>query len=440
MRKLRITARVFLVLLFALATGASPLFAQVKSSAITGTVTDQTGAVVPNAAITVTEQATNVSTTAQSNDKGEYNVPYLPIGKYTLTVTATGFSTYKKTDINLAGDTTVRADVPMAIGTATSSIEVTANALAIQTENATVSDAVSSATITNQTNINGNSLYFATLESGVVGDPQQLASTSLGVGYLDRRNMSGMRINGGEIGSNDIQLDGISIQGAAWHETAVLPNPDALAEVRVTSNNFTADTGMAQGVVSQTTKNGTNEFHGDLNFMMRNEDLNANSFSNNHQGIVRPKYRLLQGGGAIGGPVIIPKLYNGRDKLFFFASFLRLTHSSSTTFQATVPTLLERVGDFSQTQIKGNSGAAANVNIYNPFTATLVPGSTTQYQRTQYAGNKVTGASPYGLAILGGYPVPNATYNGGPALAAGGGQDYTHVNNYEYVGISPEDP
>jgi hypothetical protein len=438
MRKIRISARVLLVLLLALATEARPLFAQVKSSAITGTVTDTTGAVVPNAAITVTEQETNVSTTAQSNDKGEYSVPYLPIGKYTLSVTATGFSTYKKTDINLAGATTVRADVPMAIGSTTSSIEVTANALAIQTENATVSDAVSSATITNQANINGNSLYFATLESGVVGDPQQLASTSLGVGYADRRNMSGMRINGGEIGSNDIQLDGISIQGAAWHETAVLPNADALAEVRVTTSAFTADTGMAQGVVSQTTKNGTNQFHGDLNFMMRNEDLNANSFSNKHQGIARPTYRLLQGGGSVGGPVIIPKLYNGRDKLFFFGSFLRLTHSNSTYFQGTVPTLLERVGDFSQTQIKGNSGAATNVNIYNPFTATLVPGSTTQYVRSQYAGNKVTNASPYGLAILQGYPVPNATYAGGPALAAGGGQDYTHVNNFAYNYVSPE--
>src|SRR5258707_15684105 len=109
MRKLRITARVCLVLLLAIATEARPLFAQVKSSAITGTVTDATGAVVPNAAIAVTEQATNVSTTAQSNDKGEYSVPYLPLGKYTLSVTATGFSTYRKTDINLAGNTTVRA-------------------------------------------------------------------------------------------------------------------------------------------------------------------------------------------------------------------------------------------------------------------------------------------------------------------------------------------
>ena len=239
MRQLIITARVLLVLLLVLATPASRIFAQVKSSAITGTVTDKTGAVVPNATITVTEQATNTSTSAQTTSKGEFSVPYLSLGRYTLTVTAAGFETYRKTDINLAGDTTVREDIPMSVGATTMSVDVKADALAVQTENATVSDAVGADTITNQANINGNSLYFATLESGVVGDPQQLASTALGVGYADRRNMSGMRINGGEIGSNDVQLDGISIQGAAWHETAVLPNADALSEVRVTTNNFT---------------------------------------------------------------------------------------------------------------------------------------------------------------------------------------------------------
>ena len=103
MRKPRISAQVFLVLLLAVATGATPLFAQVKSSAITGTVTDTSGAVVPNATVTVTEQATNTTTTAQSDSQGAYTVPYLPIGKYTLTVTANGFQTYHLTDINLAG-------------------------------------------------------------------------------------------------------------------------------------------------------------------------------------------------------------------------------------------------------------------------------------------------------------------------------------------------
>jgi hypothetical protein len=431
MSKHRVTA----VLLFALATEA-PIFAQVKSSAITGTVTDQTGAVLPNATVTVVEQSTNTTTAAQSDGKGEYTVPYLPLGHYTLTVTVSGFQTYRKTDINLASATTLRADVPMSVGNTATSIDVKADALTLQTENATVSAAVSSETITTLPNINSNSLYFATLESGVQATPQQLNSQSLGVGYADRRDISAMRINGGELGSNDVQLDGSSIQGAAWHETAVLPNPDALSEVRVTTNNFTADIGMAQGVVSQTTKSGTNKFHGDLNFMLRNEDLNANSFSNKHQGIVRPTYRLLQGGGSIGGPIIIPKLYNGTGKLFFFGSFLRLTHSVAQQLLATVPTAMERQGNFSQTMISGNNGQPVNVNIYNPYSVTPVAGSNgTLYQRAQYANAIVTNPNAFGLKILQGYPNPNnGTFNG----IANNGQNAYHLNNYFFSGNAPE--
>ena len=421
----RLGVRLLLALSIAVATLGNPLFAQVKSSAITGTVTDQSGAVVTGAKVTVTEQATNAITATETNGQGQYTVPYLPIGTYTLEVVAPGFRTYRRTDINLGGAVTARQDVSMPVGNTTQSVEVQATALAIQTENATVSNAISHETIQNLPNINGNSLYYATLESGVIGTPQQLTSTNLGVGYRDRRDMSGMRINGGQIGSNDVVLDGISIQGAAWHETAVLPNPDALEEVRVTTNNFTADIGLAQGIVAQTTKGGTNNYHGDLQFMMRNEALNANSFSNNHQGIRRPTYRLLQGGGAVGGPVIIPHLYNGKDKLFFFVSFLRLTHSDAVNLLTTVPTALERQGDFSQTLVKEKTGQAVPVHIYNPY---VVTPSGNKYLRQQYPNAKITNPSAYGLKLLQGYPMPNATP-----------QDVYNTNNYRFRGIQPED-
>jgi hypothetical protein len=431
---------ILLALLITFAILDNSLFAQVKSSAITGTVTDQSGAVVAGAKVTVTETQTSAITASQTNDEGQYNVPYLPIGRYTVEVQAAGFQTYRRTDINLAGATTLRADVSMAVGNTTATVEIKADALALQTETATVSTAVSTETINNLPNINGNSLYYATLDSGVVGTPQQMTSTNLGVGYMNRRDMSGLRINGGAIGSNDVQLDGISVQGAAWHETSVLPNPDALSEVRVTTNNFTADIGMAQGVVSQTTKSGTNKFHGDLNYMIRNEALNANSFGNKHQGIARPTYRLLQGGGSIGGPVIIPHIYNGSNKLFFFVSFLRLTHSDAITLLTTVPTALERQGNFSSTLVKEkSSGQAVPVHIYNPYVATPVAGSNgTLYQRQQYANAIVTNPNQYGLKILQGYPMPNFTSGSGPSIANGGGQEpYYHTNNYYFSGIQP---
>lgn len=405
----------------------SPLSAQVKSSIITGTVTDSKGAVVSKATVTVTNQETGARSVTKTTDVGDYTVPYLPVGVYTLEVQVAGFETYLKTGISLLSATGVREDVSLVVGSATTTVSVRADALALQTENATVQDTVDKQLIATLPNINGNPLYYATLDAGVVPTPNMYNSQALGVGFTDRQAMSAVRINGGELGSDDVQLDGLSVQGAAWHETAVVPNPDSLQEVRVTANTFTAETGDAQAVISMNTKSGTNQFHGDLNYMIRNEDLNANGLYNNAHGVARPEYRLLQGGGSVGGPVIIPRLFNGKEKLFFFASYLKLTHSEPVTYQGHVPTDLEREGNFSQTMVADNNGNPVNVNLYNPFTATLVPGSTTLFQRQIYPNAIVTNPNQYGEAILKGYPEPNH-----PAA------DAFQNDNYYFSGTQPE--
>jgi trimeric autotransporter adhesin len=405
----------------------SPLSAQVKSSSITGIVTDRTGAVVANASVTVTDEETGAVTEAKTTADGDYTAPYLPAGSYTLTVMVSGFETYRKTGIVMGSATTVREDVPLVPGSVNTTVVVKAEAATLQTESSTVQGSVDQHLISYLPNINNNPLYYATLQAGVVPDTNMYNSQALGVGFTDRQSMSEFRVNGGELGSNDIQLDGLSIQGAAWHETAVVPNPDALQEVRVMTNTFTADVGDAQGLVSMTTKSGTNEFHGDLNYRLRNEALNANGLYNNSHGIPRSKYRLNEGGGSIGGPIIIPKLYNGRDKLFFFVSYLRLTHSTPDTYLGKVPSDLERQGDFSQTMIPDVNGNPVAVHIYNPFTATPYQGSTTIFQRQIYPGGVVTNPNPYGLKLLQGYPEPNHT----PSDAFGD-------NNYSFTGNSPE--
>ena len=413
----------------------SPLSAQVKSSAITGIVTDPSGAVVQNASVAVLNEETSVSVETRTSDKGEYTVPYLSIGHYTLSVQTTGFETYRKTGIVLDSATTLREDVSLVLGQTNATITVRADALALQTESPTVQGVVSGDLIQTLPNINNNPLYWSTLQAGVVPDTNMLTSTYLGVGFTDRQAMSEFRINGTELGSNDIQLNGLSIQGAAWHETAVVPNPDSLQEETITTSTFTADMGDASGVISMTTKSGTNDLHGDLNYMIRNEDFNANGFYNNYYDIPRPKYRLLQGGGSIGGPVIVPKVYNGKGKLFFFASYLRLTHSSPDTFLGKVPTgpnsvsgyMGERNGDFSETMVPNESGVPVNVNIYNPFTATPASGSTTTFQRQIYPGAIVTNPNQYGVTILNAYPLPNHTPS-----------DAYNDNNYFFQGTIPE--
>ncbi len=422
MRKLRSSlwalAGVFLL--------ACSVAAQVKSSAITGVITDSSGARVPQAAVTVINEATNVSSVTQGSDAGDFTVPYLSAGRYTLIVKATGFQTYRKTGITMNSATTVRADAQLVTGSVNTSIDVKAETLTLQTENPTVQSTINQQLIKDLPNINNNPLYYATLQAGVVGTPMMYNSKALGVGYTDRQAMSATRVNGGPLGTNDVQLDGISVQGAAWHETAVVPDRDALQEVRVATNTFSADVGNAQGLISMVTKGGTNQFHGGLKYRARNEALNANGLRNNAYGIKRAKYRVNEYGGYVGGPVVLPKLFNGKDKLFFFVNYSRLDHKDPDNFLGTVPTAQERVGDFSSTLIRDWSGNPVNVNIFDPYSSVLIPGSSTLVERTQYPGNVITNPDPHGLKIAQAYPLPNHT----PIDA------YNH-GNYAFNGTIP---
>ncbi|MGO9242687.1 MAG: TonB-dependent receptor domain-containing protein [Bryobacteraceae bacterium] len=403
------------------------VFAQVKSSAITGTVTDPSGALVPGASVTVQNEETNVAIETKTNAAGDYVVPYLPIGHYAVVVKAQGFQTYRRTGIMLDSAATMRADAIMTTGSVNTTIEVKADAIALQTENSTVQGAVNQQIIGDIPNINNNPLYYATLEAGVVPAPQMYNSHVLGVGFSDRQQMSAIRINGGPLGTSDLTLDGVSVQGAAWHETAVVPNRDALQEVRVVTNSFSADTGNAQGLIAMTTKSGTNQFHGGLNYRLRNEDLDANGLYNNQNDIARSKYRVNEYGGNVGGPVILPKIFNGKDKLFFFASYERLNHKDPDNVLAKVPTALERVGDFSATRVADNNGNPVPVVLFDPWSAQFYQGSNLIVQRSPYpVAGVVSNPDQYGEKMLAGYPGPNHT----PSDAFGD-------NNYLFSGTTP---
>ncbi len=388
---------------------ASLATAQIRSGVITGTVTDATGAIVPNARVTVTNQDTGVSQQTQSNQVGEYTVPYLPPGRYTIEAQLEGFDTRRVTDIVLGTATTVRTNVTLSPGAVATSIEVAASATVLQTETSVVQGSVNESIISTVPNINNNPLYYAILQPGVVGAPQMHQSTRLGVGFQDRQSMSAIRINGGQMGSNDVQLDGLSVQGAAWHETTVVPNRDALQEVRVITNSFAADLGNGQGVISMTTKSGTNEVHGVLNYRMRNEALNANGLRNNQLGLARNKYRVHDGGGSVGGPVVIPRLYDGRNKLFFFASFFRLTYSEPIQALSTVPTALERIGDFSQTLVADNQGNPVAAQIFDPYSARPFEDSADVFLRNPFPGAIIPNPNPLAVKYLSAYPLPNNT-------------------------------
>ena len=391
--------------------------AQIKSSAITGTVTDPTGAVIPGATITVINIETNVAATSVTDATGNFNVPYLAPGTYTVNVekAASGFSKASRTGVVLSTAQTVQIEIRLQAGATNDTVTITADAAALQTTNAAVGGAVNERVVQTLPNITHNPFAYAALQAGITprgAFNNTQSTTSFGIGIDGRRQASAIGINGGSAFSNDIMLDGVSVQGSAWNEVAVLPNQDALQEVKTITNNYTAEYGRAQGVVIFTTKGGTNDYHGTGFWRIRNEALNANSFSNNAQNITRGPFKSHTYGATFGGRII-------RDKAFFFASYEGLEFNRNYDFLKTVPTAKERAGDFSETYIN-NGGKATPIRVYDPFNATRV-GTSSVYNRTPFltftdaAGLVHTSPLPaarlnaQGLALLKAYPLPNRT-------------------------------
>lgn len=408
-----------LVLLVCLLTSGVAL-AQVRNSTITGTVTDASGAVIPKATVTVTNQLTNEAVKTQSGPVGDYTVPYLAAGQYALSIDAPGFKSYRENDIAVATGVTVQVNVKLAVGATSQVIQVAASAAQLQTESSTVTGTVEAQEINNLPNINDNPLYYATLAAGVVPAPGMYDNENLGVGFQARIGYSEIRVNGGQIGLDDVQLDGVPVQDSGWHSVAVMPNRDALQEVTVASNNLSADLGGGQAVIQMVTKSGSNDFHGDLFYNLRNEQWDANGLKNNLENIPRQKYRVDEAGGSVGGPVLLPKLFNGKNKVFFFASYDRLWYTQPASFLATVPTDLQRQGDYGATLINANGNPAPAI-LYNPFSVTNLGNNV--YQRAPYptstncssygCGSTLIGANPgpdpYGLKYLQAFPEPNRT-------------------------------
>jgi hypothetical protein len=393
--------------------------AQINSGVITGMVTDPQGAAVPNAKVEVVEDSTKFSNSAATNDSGEFTVPYLKAGTYTVTVTATGFPVFRVTGVNVVAGSTVRTDVPLRLSTVSTQVEVSATADQLQSDSTTVEGAVGEGIIDSVPNTTQNPLYYATLLEGVIGRAEMSDTTSpqsFGIGYDGRRYQSALNVDGASAFSTAIQLDGLSVTSGAWNEASVLPNTDSLQEVRVVSSNFTAEFGRGMGVVKMATKSGTNQFHGSAYDRVRNEAFNANTFKNNANAIPRGAFKVNDFGGTVGGPII-------KDKLFFFTSYELMRHNDTPQWMLTVPTAAQRIGDFSQTVVAGTNGLPTPVTIWNPNIVTPTT-STNVYQRAPYPNSIIPHPDPRALKIMAIYPLPNWT----PTDAFGSNNFFTTAN------------
>ncbi|MEO7273371.1 MAG: carboxypeptidase-like regulatory domain-containing protein, partial [Vicinamibacterales bacterium] len=388
--------------------------AQIRSATLTGTVTDPQKAIVPGATVVVTNEGTNASQELVTNESGLFTVPLLPAGTYSVTVSLSGFTPFKRTGITLNATETVRVPVELSVGGVGQTIEVSAEAPLLQTDRTSVSAAVSAEMIEALPNITQNPLAYLFQQANAVpraaaADTQNL--NSFGIGVAGRRQFSAVGVNGGRAFTNDIQLDGLPVMGGGYNEASVIPNTEGLQEVRVISNNFSAEYGRGQSVISMSTKSGTNTYHGSGGYMLRHQALDANTFGNNAQGIPKRNFRVDDAGGSFGGPVL-------RNKLFFFSSYHVLRNDQQTTSLLTVPTALERVGNFSQTFIRDENGNAVRARIFDPFNVT--PINSDLYRRAEIPNAIIPNPDPYAVRMYSYYPLPNRTP-----------EDVFNTNNFE---------
>src|SRR6185437_5974691 len=355
----------------------SVLFAQSERGTITGSVSDSSGAVVPGATVTITNTATNVATTLTTNQAGSYTAPSLPAGTYNVRVEAQGFRPSEEKGLKLNAATTVRADAALEVGASKQAVEVQASAVQLHTE-----DAKSSVTISNKL-VNDLPLVVG----GAVRSPFDLAVLTPESKNLGGDN--GFSLGGGQAASYGTTLDGISANttralSKSW-VSSNSPSVEAITEFTVDTNGFKAEYGHAGGgVMTFVTKSGTNQFHGSAYELLRNNDFDANNFFNNSKGIPVPIYKQNDFGVTVGGPVWIPKIYNGRDKSFFFFSYEGFRNrTGATSFSQTVPTAEMYNGDFSNWV----TAAGALIPIYDPTTqVTNADGTVT---RQAFPGNKI---------------------------------------------------
>ena len=335
-------------------------FAQGDRGAITGLITDKSGAAVPNVAIEAVNTATNARFETVSTGTGSYRLVGLPIGLYDLTAKAAGFNSSVQRAVQIQTNQTATIDIGLNVGAVTESVTVQGGVPIIQTESADVSMVVESKQFLDLPLTLGggirNASSFIKLSPGVSPTGTWTKSISGGGGFQDQVYYDGIALSRGDL-SNDAEVN---------------PSVDAIAEFKLITNNYSAEYAHAMGgVTSFTMKSGTNQMHGTAFEFLRNEKLDARGFFPSS----RAPSKQNEWGGTIGGPVVLPKIYNGKDKTFFFFSFDQFyRRGGALAGLNTSPTSRMTQGDFSELGSK---------LIYDPASS-AVAGS-----RTPFAGNRI---------------------------------------------------
>jgi hypothetical protein len=344
-------------------------WAQEVSAGLTGRVTDPSGAAILGATVTARDQDRGTAWTAATNEDGIYSFPRIPTGAYGLRIEASGFKSYHHPNIALEVNQRGRVDVTLQLGAVSESIEVTSDAALLQTETTQVGVVVGAQTLDDAPLLSRNVIELTLLIPGVTTTDPSTFNTGT------RGDASGGRpfVNGNREQSNNFMLDGIDSNQISDNLAPYQPSPDALQEMKVITNNASAEFGNFQGgVINMVIKSGTNQLHGNLFEHFRNDKLNANAWSRNWSGVNRTPIRWNQFGSTLGGRIV-------RDKLFFFVDYQGLRQAVPTSVvTATVFNVAWRNGDFSNLL----TPTYKNTQLYNPF-STDATGKRAPFPRDQ---------------------------------------------------------
>lgn len=371
-RNFRAMLSAFLFAVLALLLPNTAVQAQVTAT-IAGTVTDQTGAVVPDADVMLVDEATQFTRSVKTNSSSGYVASAIPPGGYSISVSKAGFQQLKRSGVQLAVATTVTVDLQLSVGIETQTVSVTEAAPLLQTQTSTVSGLVDPRQMLAIPLASRDFTDLVLLTPGAhLGTASNLAAGGSGYSMRGGDNYS---VNGSVAAGNSYMVDGVFDRMLWLNTLVVVPVVDSIQEYRVMTSNYSAEYGNAAGTVTQVaTKAGTNALHGDAWEFVRNTVLNANNFFNNVNKIPRPAFHRNQFGLTVGGPI-------RKNRTFFFGDYegIRAAQPVTTTF--TIPTQAQ------VTMVQtGNFGAFPST-IYNPFSTTTVGGVTT---RNAFPGNQIS--------------------------------------------------
>src|ERR1700742_4116776 len=376
----------------------SAAIAQVTTGSILGTVRDASGAVVPGATVTVVDTGKGTTIAKQTDTEGNYSVPYLLPGTYNISVEMKGFKRSIQNNVVLDIDQKANVDFALETGGASETVEVTSAPPLIRLDSSELGEVVGKREVQNLPLNGRNFAQLVYLVPGVT--PGQAAENLSGSSSFNPRAASNFNALGSQANANAWVVDGIDDNEWTFNTVMIQPSVESIAEFKVLTGTYSADFGRGAGVVSVSTRSGSNALHGEAFDYLRNSYMDARNYFNPTTQL-QPAYRRNQFGGAVGGKII-------KDKLFYFADYYGQRSLKGIVNLNSVPTAAERIGDFSNY----TNTAGQLIPVYDPYTTTIVNGVASR-QQAQYNGvlNVIPPSelSQVGLNLASIYPLPQTS-------------------------------